>query len=56
MLNQSNFATLIQEQAEKYGDVRALSYRDYEQDKWVEISWKFQLIIFHYSHHYYQLL
>ena len=39
MLNRSHFATLIQEQAEKYGDTRVMSYRDYDKNKWVEISW-----------------
>ena len=39
MLNKSHFATLIQEQAAKYGDTRVMSYRDYDLDKWVEISW-----------------
>ncbi len=39
MLNRSHFSTLIEEQAEKYGDTRVMSYRDYDLDKWVEISW-----------------
>ncbi|MBO5699477.1 MAG: long-chain fatty acid--CoA ligase [Bacteroidaceae bacterium] len=39
MLNRSHFSTLIEEQAAKYGDTRVMSYRDYDLDKWVDISW-----------------
>ena len=39
MLNNSHFATLIQEQAAKYGETCVMSYRDYDLDKWIPISW-----------------
>lgn len=39
MVNMSPFAVLIHEQAKKYGERTALSYRDYSQNKWVPISW-----------------
>lgn len=39
MLNNSHLSGLIYEQARKYGDRAALSYRDYDRDKWVDISW-----------------
>lgn len=39
MLNTSPFAVLIQEQARKYGEKTALSYRDYDKNQWIPISW-----------------
>ena len=39
MLNNSHFATLIQEQAAKYGETQVMSYRDYDLNKWIPISW-----------------
>lgn len=39
MLNTCPFAVLIQEQAKKYGEKTALSYRDYEKNQWIPISW-----------------
>lgn len=35
----SLLSTLIQKQAEKYGDKMALSYRDYEKATWIPVSW-----------------
>ena len=39
MFNNCHLSKLVHEQAKKYGDRAALSYRDYEQNKWVPISW-----------------
>lgn len=39
MLNTSPFAVLIQEQAKKYGEKTALSYRDYDKNQWIPVSW-----------------
>lgn len=39
MLNSSFFARLIHEQAKTYGDRAALSYRDYDENRWKDISW-----------------
>lgn len=39
MVNMSPFAVLVHEQAKKYGVRTALSYRDYDQNKWIPISW-----------------
>lgn len=39
MVNMSPFAVLVHEQAKKYGERTALSYRDYEQNEWIPISW-----------------
>lgn len=39
MLNTSPLAVLIQEQARKYGEKTALSYRDYDKNQWIPISW-----------------
>lgn len=39
MVNMSPFAVLVHEQAKKYGERTALSYRDYDQNKWIPISW-----------------
>ncbi len=30
---------LVQEQAKKYGNRTALKYRDYSQEKWLDVSW-----------------
>lgn len=38
-MSNSFLSTLIQKQAEKYGDRMALSYRDYESEKWIPVSW-----------------
>lgn len=40
MQNNCHLSKLILEQAKKYGDRAALSYRDYEQNKWLPISWR----------------
>lgn len=40
MQNNCHLSKLILEQAKKYGDRAALSYRDYTQNKWIPISWK----------------
>ena len=40
MQNICHLSKLILEQAKKYGDRAALSYRDYDLNKWVPVSWK----------------
>lgn len=40
MQNNCHLSRLILEQAKKYGDRAALSYRDYTQNKWIPVSWK----------------
>ena len=40
MQNNCHLSKLILEQAKKYGDRAALSYRDYDLNKWVPVSWK----------------
>ena len=40
MQNICHLSKLILEQAKKYGDRAALSYRDYDQNKWIPVSWK----------------
>ncbi len=39
MQNNNPFATLIQSQAEKYGQRTVLRYKDYSQSKWLDVSW-----------------
>lgn len=39
MQNRSHFATLVYEQARKYGSRTALAYRDYDLNKWIPVSW-----------------
>lgn len=39
MQNNCHLSKLILEQAKKYGDRTALSYRDYDQNRWIPISW-----------------
>lgn len=39
MLTNCHLARLVQEQAARYGERTALSYRDYAQGKWVPVSW-----------------
>lgn len=39
MLNTSPFSVLIHEQAKTYGSKQALSWRDYEKNVWVPITW-----------------
>lgn len=39
MLNTSLFSVLVHEQAKRYGDRTAMSYRDYEKNVWVPVSW-----------------
>ena len=39
MQTKCHLSKLIAAQAKKYGDRAALSYRDYDLDKWVDISW-----------------
>ncbi len=38
-MTKSLLSTLIQKQAEKYGDRMALSYRNYEKATWIPVSW-----------------
>ena len=40
MLNQSLFSTLIHEQARVYNRRPALSYRDYDDNQWHDITWR----------------
>ena len=40
MLNTSLFSVLIHEQAQRYGDKAALTYRDYGKNEWIPVSWK----------------
>lgn len=40
MQNNCHLSKLILEQAKKYGDRAALSYRDYTLNKWIPISWR----------------
>jgi putative long-chain-fatty-acid--coA ligase len=39
MLNRHHLSVLIPEQAKKYGDRTAMTYRSYEQNRWLPISW-----------------
>lgn len=39
MLNICHLSKLIPEQAKKYGERAALSYRDYDLNEWIPISW-----------------
>lgn len=39
MLNTSFLATLIHEQAKTYGEKTVMSYRDYDKNEWIPISW-----------------
>ena len=39
MITLCPFSRLIHEQAKKYGEKTALSYRDYSCNKWIHISW-----------------
>ncbi len=39
MQNNCHLSKLILEQAKKYGNRAALSYRDYDLGKWVDVSW-----------------
>jgi len=39
MQTNCHLSKLVFEQAKKYGDRAALSYRDYEKGKWLDISW-----------------
>ena len=39
MITLCPFSRLIHEQAKKYGEKTALSYRDYSCNKWITISW-----------------
>jgi len=39
MLNNCHLSKLIHEQAKKYGERTAMSYRDYDAGRWVPISW-----------------
>ena len=40
MLNNLHLSCLIQEQAQRYQERVALSYRDYESNSWVNVSWR----------------
>lgn len=39
MLNRTHFSKLISEQAQRYGEKTVMSYRNYEQNRWIPISW-----------------
>ena len=39
MQNNCHLSKLIIEQAKKYGDRTAMSYRDYDKNQWIPISW-----------------
>lgn len=39
MLHSCPLSVLIHEQAKKYGERTALSYRDYEKNEWIPVSW-----------------
>lgn len=39
MLNNYPFSVLVHEQAKRYGTKTALSYRDYDKQVWVPVSW-----------------
>ncbi|MBR1643972.1 MAG: long-chain fatty acid--CoA ligase [Bacteroidales bacterium] len=39
MFNNAHLSVLIEQQARRYGDKTALSYRDYERGEWVPVSW-----------------
>jgi long-chain acyl-CoA synthetase len=39
MQNNCHLSVLVHEQAKKYGEKTALSYRDYSQGKWIPITW-----------------
>ena len=39
MLNTSFLATLIHEQAKIYGDKTVMTYRDYDKNEWIPITW-----------------
>lgn len=39
MLNNCHLSGLIHEQAKRYGERAALSYRDYERGEWLPVSW-----------------
>lgn len=40
MLNNCHLSKLIHEQAKRYGDRTALTYRDYDRNCWLPVSWK----------------
>lgn len=39
MQNNCHLSRLVSEQAKRYGDRAAMSYRDYDKGRWVDISW-----------------
>lgn len=39
MLNNCHLSRLIHEQAKRYGESAALSYRDYDRGEWLPVSW-----------------
>ena len=39
MLNTTPFSTLIHVQAKSYGERTAMSYRDYEKNAWIPVTW-----------------
>lgn len=39
MQNNCHFSKLIAEQAQRYGEKTAMSYKDYDLNRWVSISW-----------------
>ena len=40
MQNNSPYSTLIHSQADHYGDRTAMMYRDYDENRWLNISWR----------------
>ena len=40
MLTECKMSMLIHEQAKIYGDKTCVSYRDYKQSKWIDVSWR----------------
>lgn len=46
MQNNCHLSKLIHEQAKRYGDRAALSYRDYDRGQWLSVSWrKFSAVV-----------
>lgn len=39
IMNENHLAVLVHRQAEKYGDKKALYYRDYDLSQWIPITW-----------------
>ena len=39
MLNTSPFSVLVHDQAARFGDETVMTYRDYERNEWLPVSW-----------------